>query len=74
MASSPPTPTASSKGKVFLQRLFSFLVLWALVLGALFSTNPLVANYVFLLVMIALAGFGLAEFYRLVGSDIDLIK
>ncbi len=44
----------------------SFIVLWALVLTALFSSNRLVSEYVFLLVMVLLALVGLAEFYGLV--------
>ncbi len=64
-ASAPPSPPLS-KGKVFLRRLFSFVVLWSVVLGALFFTTPLIANYVFLVIMVALAAFGLAEFYDLV--------
>src|SRR5215470_17137976 len=58
---SPP-----SKLKVFLRRLLSFVVLWTIVLVALFSGNALVSNYVFLVIMVFLAVTGLAEFYGLV--------
>ncbi len=61
----PPSP-ALTKGQVFLRRLASTLVLWAIVLTAIFSTNPVIANYVFLLLMILLAGAGLWEFYGLI--------
>ncbi len=61
-----PTPLPPSKAKVFCRRLFSFVVLWTVVLAALFSSNKLVSNYVFLLVMIVLAAVGLLEFYGLV--------
>ena len=63
--SSPATPPIS-KGRIFLRRLASTLVLWAIVLTAIFSQNPVVANYVFLLLMILLAGAGLWEFYGLI--------
>jgi phosphatidate cytidylyltransferase len=60
-----PPPVAPSKQQVFLRRLGSFVVLWTLLLTALFSSNRLVSDYVFLLVMVLLAAFGLAEFYGL---------
>jgi phosphatidate cytidylyltransferase len=55
-----------SKLKTFLRRLLSFVVLWTIVLVALFSRNRAVSDYVFLLVMVFLAVTGLAEFYGLV--------
>jgi phosphatidate cytidylyltransferase len=42
------------------------MLLWAVVLTAVFATNRLVAEYVFLFLMLVLAGVGLAEFYDLV--------
>jgi len=54
-----------SKSKVFLRRLASFVVLWTIVLAALFSGNKLVSDYVFLIIMVVLAGVGLGEFYGL---------
>jgi phosphatidate cytidylyltransferase len=64
---SDPIPTPQpSKAKIFLRRLISSIVLWTVVISALFSGNKLVADYVFLLIMVLLAGFGLAEFYGLV--------
>lgn len=62
----PPAPPPPSKLKIFLRRLASFVVLWTIVLTALFSSSRLVSNYVFLLVMVFLAVTGLAEFYGLV--------
>ena len=73
MSASPTTPAAPApvtpaltKGQIFLRRLGSTVVLWTIVLTAIFSTNVLVANYVFLLLMLLLAGTGLLEFYGLV--------
>jgi phosphatidate cytidylyltransferase len=67
--SQEPTPTASlSKGQVFVRRLTSTVILWAVVLGGLFSGNKILSNYLFLAFMIFLASFGLAEFYGLVGK------
>ncbi len=64
---SEPTPAPSpSKAKIFLRRLISSIILWTVVISALFSHNRIIADYFFLLIMILLAGFGLAEFYGLV--------
>jgi phosphatidate cytidylyltransferase len=60
-ASSP-----ASKSAVFWRRLGSFVLLWALVLGSLFSGNQVLADCVFLAVILLLATLGLAEFYSLV--------
>ena len=56
----------ASKLKTFLRRLLSFVVLWTIVLVALFSRNRAVSDYVFLLIMVFLAVTGLAEFYGLI--------
>jgi phosphatidate cytidylyltransferase len=61
-----------SKARVFLRRLISSVILWTIVLTALFSANRALSNYLFLAVMIFLAGFGLAEFYGLVAKR-DLV-
>ncbi len=53
---------------MFLRRLASSLVLWTVVVAALFSPNPILSNAFFLLVMLVLAGTGLAEFYNLVAK------
>jgi phosphatidate cytidylyltransferase len=55
-----------SKARVFLRRLLSTVVLWGVVLSALFSPNKLLSDYVFLGIMMVLAGTGLMEFYGLV--------
>ncbi len=60
-----PTPPVS-KLKVFVRRLSSTLVLWGIVIAAMFSTNQLVSDYFFLAVMLFLAVTGLVEFYGLV--------
>src|ERR1022692_2672380 len=59
------TPPPLSKAKIFWRRLLSFVVLWTIVLTALFSSNRLVSDYVFLGIMVFLAITGLAEFYGL---------
>ncbi len=61
------TPTAPplSRGKIFLRRLLSSVVLWTIVLLAIFSNNRIVSDYFFLFVMILLSGAGLVEFYDL---------
>jgi len=55
-----------SKTKVFVRRLISFVVLWAVVLAAMFSRHELISNYVFLAIIMLLGGLGLWEFYGLV--------
>ena len=55
-----------SKARVFLRRLLTSIVLWTVVISALFSGNKLISNGVFLVIMMALAGFDLLEFYGLV--------
>jgi phosphatidate cytidylyltransferase len=55
-----------SKGRIFVRRLFSFVVLWSIILTALFSNNEVVSNDVFLVIIILLAATGLMEFYGLV--------
>ncbi|MEK7707038.1 MAG: phosphatidate cytidylyltransferase [Verrucomicrobiota bacterium] len=65
--SEPSAPAQlPSKAQVFFRRLVSTVILWSLILTALFSGHRLISDYVFLVIMIFLAGFGLAEFYGLV--------
>ncbi len=66
--SQPPV----SKAKVFFRRLVSSLVLWGVVLGAMFSGNKLISDFVFIAIMLVLAVTGLLEFYGLVGKR-DLV-
>jgi phosphatidate cytidylyltransferase len=62
-SSSTPPP---SKAKVFLRRLISFVVLWTIILTALFWATKVVSDGVFIVIMAFLAATGLAEFYGLV--------
>ncbi|HRI13742.1 MAG TPA: phosphatidate cytidylyltransferase, partial [Verrucomicrobiota bacterium] len=62
----PPAAPALSKGQTFVRRLASTVVLWAIVLTAIFASNPAIGNNVFLLLMILLTGLGLWEFYGLI--------
>jgi phosphatidate cytidylyltransferase len=59
-------PPPASKLKIFFRRLSSTVVLWTVVLTAMFSSNKFVSDYFFLLVMLFLAVTGLIEFYGLV--------
>ena len=65
-AENPPASALASKGQIFVRRLASFVVLWTVVLAALFSGHKTLADTVFLFIMMALAGLGLVEFYGLV--------
>src|SRR5439155_603100 len=60
MDAAPP-----SKAKIFLRRLISSVILWTIVLIGLFSSNPMLSNYLFLTIIVVLAVTGLAEFYGL---------
>src|SRR5579859_7214619 len=62
----------SSKLRTFLRRLFSFVLLWTIILAALFSANRLLSNYIFLGIIVFLAVSGLAEFYGLAAKR-DLV-
>ena len=64
--SAPSTPSPPSKAKVFIRRLASTVTLWTIVLLALFSSNRIVSDYVFMLLILFLAVTGLIEFYGLV--------
>jgi phosphatidate cytidylyltransferase len=66
MDSPPISPAPPSKLRTFLRRLASFIVLWTIVLTAMFCGSQLVSNYVFLLIMVFLVTTGSAEFYGLV--------
>ncbi|MCF7669833.1 MAG: phosphatidate cytidylyltransferase [Verrucomicrobia bacterium] len=57
---------AKPKSAVFLRRLVVSVVLWALVVGGLFSGNALLSDSVFFIIMVLLTGAGLWEFYDLV--------
>ena len=59
-ATQPP-----SKAKIFLRRFTSTVILWTVVLGAMFSGNKLLSDYAFAAVMMLLACVGLMEFYDL---------
>ena len=63
-STSPPSPP--SKAVVFFRRLGSFVVLWTVVIGALFSGNKALSDYVFLLIILLLAVSGMMEFYGMV--------
>src|SRR5258706_13898453 len=52
-----------SKAKVFFRRLITTVILWTVVITALFSKHQLVANGVFICLIMVLAVAGLAEFY-----------
>jgi phosphatidate cytidylyltransferase len=58
-----PPPPSGYKVKIFFRRLFSSLVLWGVILTAMFSGNKPISDYVFILIMVVLAGMGLLEFY-----------
>jgi phosphatidate cytidylyltransferase len=64
-----PTTAAPSKTRVFLRRFLSTVVLWTIVIAALFSGHKLLADHFFLGAMVFLAVTGLMEFYGLVERE-----
>ena len=68
-ASASGTVAPPSKAKVFVRRLSSTLVLWGIVLGALFSGHRLISDVVFVGVLALLGVVGLIEFYGLVEKE-----
>lgn len=64
-----PTPAPVSKLKILLRRLSSTVILWGIILTALFCGNATTSNYFFLCIMLFLAGLGLWEFYAIVEKD-----
>ncbi|MCS7090418.1 MAG: phosphatidate cytidylyltransferase [Limisphaera sp.] len=60
-----PHQQPTNKTPTFLRRLGSSILLWSVVLWALFSEHPGIAQWVFLAIMTILATAGLAEFYAL---------
>jgi phosphatidate cytidylyltransferase len=56
----------AGKAVVFFKRLGSSLLLWSVVVAALFAASPVVANGCFVGILMLLAGLGLREFYDLV--------
>ncbi len=67
--SAPAPASPPSKGRVFVRRLCSTLVLWGIVIGALFSGSKVISDTVFLLVLLTLGIVGLIEFYGLVEKE-----
>jgi phosphatidate cytidylyltransferase len=65
MSDAAAAAQAPSKAKVFLRRLITSVILWTVVIAALFSGNALVSDGVFLLMIVLLAAVGLMEFYGL---------
>jgi len=68
----PPVAAAPSKFKIFLRRLLSFVILWTIVLSAMFSSNKALSDYVFLFIMVFLVITGTAEFYGIAAKR-DLV-
>lgn len=56
-------PAAPTKMQVFARRLVSTLILWGVVLGALFSGHDMVADFALLGIMLLIACFGLLEYF-----------
>jgi phosphatidate cytidylyltransferase len=66
MSDTVSAPQAPSKPEVFLRRLITSVILWTVVITALFSHHRLISDGVFLLIMVFLATAGLTEFYGMV--------
>jgi len=65
MSETAGAPLAPSKAKVFLLRLITTVILWTVILTALFSRFELLSQGIFLFIIVFLAVTGLLEFYGL---------
>ena len=65
MSAPANTTTSPSKRRVFLHRSVSTVMLWTVILAAMFSGNRFISDGVFLLLIAFLALAGLVEFYGL---------
>jgi len=72
MPDAPVAIQAPSKAKIFLRRLITTVILWTVILAALFSGHMRISEGIFILLMLFLSTAGLAEFYGLVEKR-DLI-
>ena len=54
-----------SKAQTFFRRLITTVILWTVIIAALFFSNPLVSDGVFAFIIILLSAAGLMEFYGL---------
>ena len=63
-ATSTPVP-GPSRSQIFVKRLISSVILWTIVLLAIFSKSKIVSDYFFLLIIMFLGGSGMVEFYDL---------
>jgi phosphatidate cytidylyltransferase len=66
METASASAPAPSKLRVFARRLLSFVILWTILLTALFSKHRMVSDSVFLLIIAFLGVTGMAEFYGIV--------
>lgn len=64
-------PQKLSKRAILVRRSVSFVLLWTVVLGSMFSGNKLISDSIFLLIMVVLTVLGLREFYDLAGDRIS---
>src|SRR5712675_2367296 len=59
-------PPAIPRSIIFVRRLISSVALWTIVLLSIFASNRILSSYLFLIIMMTVAGLGLVEFYNLV--------
>jgi phosphatidate cytidylyltransferase len=64
----PPAAVKPSKGKVFLFRTASTLLLWAVVLSPALLYGKRLVDYFFVMILMLLSVLGLLEFYKLASS------
>jgi phosphatidate cytidylyltransferase len=62
---SAASPQSPSKATTFFRRFLTTVVLWTIIITALFSKSALVSDGVFIVIIVFLALAGLAEFYGL---------
>jgi len=63
MSNEAAAAQAPSKAKIFFRRLITTVILWTVIVTALFYGNEYVSDGMFVLVIVLLSGAGLMEFY-----------
>lgn len=65
MSDAAAASSSPSKAQIFIRRLITTVILWTVILAALFSGNRLISDGVFIVLIVGLATAGLVEFYGL---------
>lgn len=65
MSDAAPAASTPSKAKIFFRRLITTVILWTVIIVALFSGKAMVSDGVFIFIIVLLSSAGIMEFYGL---------